>query len=299
MRKLMTETKLISASQLSKNLSITKHALDELLLSAGFIQRDNENFILTKIGEDHGGQWQTHPKYGTYIVWPENVAVPNKTITQGKEFYKATAIGNRYNITAQKLNMMLSEIGWIQRYLKGWTITALGIKNGGIQKENTQSGVPYVEWPESIFDNPAFVSVVKEVQGDAGEDTQAQVDKSEDNAFRSKFEAKHRATDGHFVRSKAEMLIDNWLYMAEIVHAYERRLPIEEEVYCDFYIPTGKVYIEFWGMENDPKYAERKRAKKAIYEKYNFKLIELRDEDVFNLDDVLPKMLLKFGVQTY
>lgn len=52
-------------------------------------------------------------------------------------------------------------------------------------------------------------------------------------------------------------------------------------------------------MENDPKYAERKRVKKAIYEKYNFKLIELRDEDVYNLDDVLPKMLLKFGVQTY
>jgi len=32
---------------------------------------------------------------------------------------------------------------------------------------------------------------------------------------------------------------------------------------------------------------------------FDFKLIELRDEDVFNLDDVLPKMLLKFGVQTY
>jgi hypothetical protein len=40
----MTEAKLISASQLSKNLSITKHTFDELLLSVGFIQRDNENF---------------------------------------------------------------------------------------------------------------------------------------------------------------------------------------------------------------------------------------------------------------
>ena len=101
------------------------------------------------------------------------------------------------------------------------------------------------------------------------------------------------------VRSKAEMLIDNWLYMAEIVHAYERKLPIEEEVYCDFYIPTGKIYIEFWGLENDPKYAARKETKKAIYKKYDFKLIELTDEEVFNLDDILPKMLLKYGVQTY
>ena len=36
------------------------------------------------------------------------------------------------------------------------------------------------------------------------------------------------------VRSKAEQIIDNWLYHKGIVHAYERRVPIEEEVYCDF-----------------------------------------------------------------
>lgn len=40
----MSDIKLISTSQLSKNFSITKHALDELLLSVGFIQLDNENF---------------------------------------------------------------------------------------------------------------------------------------------------------------------------------------------------------------------------------------------------------------
>jgi len=118
-------------------------------------------------------------------------------------------------------------------------------------------------------------------------------------SFREKFQAKHRSTDGHFVRSKAEMLIDNWLYMAEIVHAYERKLPIEEEVYCDFYIPTGKVYIEFWGYDNDEKYLARKQKKQAIYQKYNFNLIELTDEEVQNLDDILPRMLIKFGVQAY
>ena len=116
---------------------------------------------------------------------------------------------------------------------------------------------------------------------------------------REKFEAKLRTTDGHFVRSKAEMLIDNWLYMAEIVHAYERKLPIEEDVYCDFYIPTGKVYIEYWGYENNPKYTARKRIKQEIYQKYAFSLIEVEDKDVQNLDDILPRLLLKFGVQAY
>jgi len=95
------------------------------------------------------------------------------------------------------------------------------------------------------------------------------------------------------------MLIDNWLYMAEIVHAYERKLPIEEDVYCDFYIPTGKVYIEFWGLENDARYQARKKQKKSVYEKYGFNLIELGDADVQNLDDILPRHLLRFGVQAY
>lgn len=95
------------------------------------------------------------------------------------------------------------------------------------------------------------------------------------------------------------MLIDNWLYMQGIVHAYERRLPIEEECYCDFYLPKGKgVYIEYWGLETDPKYRARQAAKRAIYTKYNLRLIELNDADIERLDAVLPRMLLKFGIES-
>ncbi|WP_176360072.1 hypothetical protein [Desulfosediminicola ganghwensis] len=38
----------------------------------------------------------------------------------------------------------------------------------------------------------------------------------EDPGFREKFQAKHSATDDHFARSQAEILVDNWLYMAEV-----------------------------------------------------------------------------------
>jgi len=295
----MSKIKQISTSALAKKLSICKHQLDELLLAAKYIVKDEKGYKLTDLGIKNSGAIKNHAKFGEYIVWNEDIEIPNKLITQGKEFFSSTKIANKYNLSARKINLILSEIGFIEKYLKGWTITILGSKNGGIQKENNQNGIPYVEWDESIFTNSAFVSILKEVNGDAGESTQKKIDELKDSNFREKFIAKHRATDGHMVRSKAEMLIDNWLYMAEIVHAYERKLPIEEEVYCDFYIPTGKIYIEFWGLENDPKYAARKEKKKEIYKKYGFKLIELTDEEVFNLDDVLPKMLLKFGVQTY
>ncbi|MDQ1340722.1 MAG: Glycerol kinase [Campylobacterota bacterium] len=295
----MSDKQYISTSALSKKLSIPKHQLDEMLLAANFIEREDKGFVLTNVGIQNGGCMKKHPKFGDYIAWNEDIKIPNKLITQGKEFFSSTKIASKYNLSARKINLILSEIGFIERYLKGWTITVLGSKNGGIQKENSKNGIPYVEWDESIFRSSAFLSALKEVSGEAGESTQQEIENTKDSSFREKFVAKHRATDGHMVRSKAEMLIDNWLYMAEIVHAYERKLPIEEEVYCDFYIPTGKVYIEFWGLENDPQYVKRKEIKKEIYKKYDFKLIELTDDDVFNLDDVLPKMLLKFGVQTY
>jgi hypothetical protein len=160
-----------------------------------------------------------------------------------------------------------------------------------------------VAWPGSIATNGSLQSTIEEVQGKSSrteaEPQDAATPEVKDTGFRDRFPAKFRATDGHSVRSRSEMLIDNWLYMAEIVHAYERKLPVEEDVYCDFYLPAGKLYIEFWGMENDHKYAERMKVKKAVYAKYGFNIIDLNDEDVHNLDDILPAKLLKFGVQAY
>ena len=295
----LSMSKKISTSALAKKLSISKYKLDELLLSAKYITKSENGYKLTDLGIKNSGEIKEHSKFGKYIVWNEDIKIPNRLITQGKEFFSSTKIATKYNLKANRVNLILSEIGYIEKFQKGWSITVLGSKNGSIQKENNQNNIPYVEWNETIFENPTFLSTIKEIKGDVCEKTQQEIDSSKQLNFREKFIAKHRATDGHLVRSKAEMLIDNWLYMAEIVHAYERKLPIEEEVYCDFYIPTGKIYIEFWGLENEPKYAKRKEIKKAIYKKYNFNLIELTDKEVFNLDDILPKMLLKFGVQIY
>ena len=119
------------------------------------------------------------------------------------------------------------------------------------------------------------------------------------NAFRTKYPADLRTKDGHHVRSRAEVIIDNALYDYGLAHAYESKLPIEEQVYSDFYIPSQNgghaVYIEYWGLENNAVYAERMQEKKKLYAKYELNLIELGDEHIQNLDDHLPKMLLNFG----
>lgn len=295
-------SKALSTSALAKARAIPSKELFSLLESCGYIQRHDNEWKLLPEGINAGGQYAEHPKYGKYITWPDNITLqtlPKKPSASSHEkFVTATVIGKAFELSANRMNSILSELGWIEKALKGWTITTSGQSVGGEQKEDFRSGIPYVVWPESICDNKSLKTTVKEVQGET-QSEEAKPESSDTLSFREKFEAKLRTTDGHYVRSKAEMLIDNWLYMAEIVHAYERKLPIEEEVYCDFYIPTGKIYIEYWGYENDPKYLKRKEQKQEIYQKYGFKLIELEDKDVQNLDDILPRLLLKHGVQSY
>ena len=116
----------------------------------------------------------------------------------------------------------------------------------------------------------------------------------EESDFRKKYPANYLCSDGHWVRSKAELLIDNWLYTRKppIAHAYERRLPVEEEAYADFYIPVGDCYIEYWGLDT-PEYTDRQRTKMALFERYKFRVVSLRERDIEKLDDLLPVKLLK------
>ena len=104
-----------------------------------------------------------------------------------------------------------------------------------------------------------------------------------------------KADDGHLVRSLSEKAIDDWLYNQGLLHAYERRVPIqEEEMYCDFYIKVAKCYVEYWGMEEDREYSIRKQRKIDLYRRHELRLIELRYEDIQRLDDVLGKHLGRY-----
>ena len=291
----MSDLKLISTTALAKKNSLMAKDLFLKFYNYGFIDKDEaDSWILTQNGISFGGTYLESKQYGKYIAWPENIDLNNFKI----EMLNATKLGQYFSLSARKTNVILSELGWTKKGIKGWLITSQGEKVGGLQSEDFKSGIPYVVWPIDILNNKNLIATIEDLSGNTKQENINKEDNKKED-FREKFEAKHRATDGHFTRSKAEMLIDNWLYMFEIVHAYERKLPIEENVYCDFYIPAGKVYIEYWGYENDEKYLERKKKKQEIYKKYNLNLIELEDADIQNLDDVLPKYLLKFGVHTF
>jgi hypothetical protein len=52
------------------------------------------------------------------------------------------------------------------------------------------------------------------------------------------------------------------------------------------------------GHASDPKYREPKPAKQAIYAKHGLRRIELGDAEIERLDDVLPRVFLRLGIQS-
>lgn len=103
----------------------------------------------------------------------------------------------------------------------------------------------------------------------------------------------YKCDDGHKVRSKDEMIIDNWLYQNNIKHIYEEivynKNNPSEMFTSDWYLPNVDLYIEYWGVENSKRYDSQKEWKRPRYKGYN--LLELETIDVKNGLIELKKML--------
>jgi hypothetical protein len=128
-----------------------------------------------------------------------------------------------------------------------------------------------------------------------------------ENDFRKKWPPTLRTDDGHWVRSKGERDIDNWLYEKEIVHIYEKNeINIDrQEVYCDFYLPydkngkflgnqKGGIYVEYWGLAEKDEYARRMAQKIEFYNKKGLLLVEIVEAEMNDPATVLPKKFIKY-----
>ena len=298
----------ISTSALANELEIKAGDLFDHLKTIGWIDRKTDKWVLTEIGRQKGGQTKSSTKFGEYIVWPENISIENGQQKDKARLLNATTIGKHFNVSSQKINLLLNELGWLEKAVAGWSITKLGKLLGGKQLEHETSGAIYVLWPESVLLNKDLLEVFQENPKNSNLPSQPRQtqDKAESDVvddFRKKYPAEYRTKDGHYVRSKAEQIIDDSLYLWGIPHAYEKKLPnTEENVYSDFHIPSGPgrpkaVYIEYWGMENDERYNQRKTKKIEIYNKLELNLIQLNDADIKNVEDTLQKYLLQHGIK--
>lgn len=113
-----------------------------------------------------------------------------------------------------------------------------------------------------------------------------------------------RATDGHYVKSYPEMIIDDILYELRIVHCYTKKVITnsdEPTIEADWFIPVtdGRhgIYIEYWGM-NSKEYLENKERKRKAYKKHDIPLIEIEKDDYKDkqgLTDRLQREITKFA----
>lgn len=284
----------ISTSALAKIKNMEAKALFAELKFAGYIVRYDSKWLLTESGERFGGNYADHPKFGKYIVWPENLII-EKSLSTGKSL-TATQIGERFQLSAKKINQLLKELGWLHKTEQGWQLTLHGARVGGEQKTHSDSESHYVLWHDSIVRNKRLKQTIIEFMG---QDAELHSTDHSYSSFRQKFTAKHRTLDGHYVHSKGELLIDNWLYMNGIAHAYQRPLPIDDDIICDFYLPSANAYLQFWGNDSGPTSTNEQQRKANIYLHHQLLLIDIYPEDLSNLDEILPPKLKLVGIKAY
>lgn len=105
----------------------------------------------------------------------------------------------------------------------------------------------------------------------------------------------YKCLDGHIVKSKGELIIDNYLYIVGIKHEYEKKIKIfNHKVKCDWYLTNYDVYIEYWGFHGK-NYLNRKKEKIKLYKKAKLKLISIENymfSDIyFNLNKKLKPFI--------
>ena len=303
--------KLISTSALAKERDLDPKELFSQLTNKGWIYKKDDKWNLTNDGKLAGGEIKNSQQYGDYIVWPENLDL-KKTKSENQsekiKYLSATQVGEHFEVSNRKINLILNELGWLQKTVAGWSITKLGKTLGGREFEHETSGQKYVKWPESVLINHDLLENfgIKPVTLNEVESENLIKEKLDNKAvedIRKKYPAEFKTMDGHWVRSQGEKAIDDSLYLWGIPHAYEKKLPNTfEDVLSDFYIPSGNgrpyaVYIEYWGVQGDDYYNKRKEQKLKIYSELGLKLIQLTPSDIKNLEDTLQRELLKHEIK--
>ena len=298
---MVSEPQKLSTSALARKLELPVQLLFTTLMDYGWIERTGDAWTITAKGEFEGGTYQSSRRFGRYIVWPLTLEQhPLLAAIETNKRITGAAMRRYYpRLDARQINRALGELGLQQHSILGWELTALGRSLGGQQDESQSSGAFYVSWPHEIIDHPVIHRELT-AQSDqiappaAPADTAAVPDLFSTS---EQVEAIPCGIDGHILTTKLEMRVCNWLYLAQLAHAYQRALPVEESLYADFYLPLGSVYIDCWGKDVPADQLASKLRKRDIYKAMDLHYIEINSSDVEKLDEVLGRGLLAYGIR--
>lgn len=270
----MQDHLMLSSSKLAQRLNIETTAMFQLLLELGWIERQQEQWILTAHGELEGGQYQHSDKFGRYIVWPETIIQHSALAFGGSGLLSASKIAEPLQVGAFTINALMAELGWLEKQTQGWIATALGQKLGAEQR-NGQHGF-FVLWPPSIIEKQELQQGLDNILG----------------------RKSMRCLDGLETANLGEQRINNFLYLHHLIRAWHYKIPNSPFI-SNFYLPKYKIFIDFWGFDFSTGTLKDKLDRDDFYQKNGLRFISLNDEDMQQLDSVLTKKLTAFGVTLF
>ena len=289
----------VSTTALAKQLNIPVQQLFATFKDYGWIGRHEGVWTLTPKGEFEGGTYRDSKRYGRYIVWPPSVEKHQLLAAiESNQRITAAAMRRYYpRLHPRQINRALAELGLQQHSILGWELTSFGRTLGGQQEESESSGAFYVTWPHEIIDHPV---IHRELSKQSDQiHSQPVVVSGEPDLFSGENVAPPNCTgiDGHILHNTLQMRVCDWLYLAQLSHAYQRALPLEELVYADFYLPMGNIYIDCWDTDVSAGELASRLRKHELYRQFNLRYIEINAADVERLDEVLGRGLLGFGIR--
>jgi hypothetical protein len=289
----------LSTTALAKKLDIPVQQLFAVLKDYGWIQRTQDSWALTPKGEYEGGSYQSSRRYGSYIVWPEQLLQhPLLQAIESNRRMTAASLCRYYpHLHAREVNRVLAELGLQHHSILGWELTRLGRDWGGMQEESNSSGAFHITWPDEFMENPVIhrelsrqstQSPARVASGDVEQDLFAQANTGIDS---------NHALDGHQLGTPLQVAVCDWLYLARLAHAIHRALPTQELVYADFYVPAGGIYIDCWESDVPAGELSGKFRKRELYRALDLRHLEINASEGANLDEVLGRGLLSFGIR--
>ena len=288
----------LSTTALARKLNIPVQQLFVTLKDYEWIRRVGDSWALTPKGEFEGGSYHSSKRYGSYIVWPEHLEHhPLLVAIESNQRISAGSMSRYYpHMHARQINRALAELGLQHHSILGWELTSFGRSLGGMQEESGSSGAFYVTWPHEIVDHPV-------VHRELGRQAQTllpapQGEDAEPDLFGGAGEAVQCVgIDGHQVASVLQTRVCDWLYLAQLAHAFRRPLPTEELHYADFYIPVGSIYIDCWEEDATAGELSARFRKRELYREMDLRHLEINTGDGDRLDEVLGRGLLAFGIR--
>jgi Development and cell death domain len=236
------------------------------------------------------GLFGTNEPYGRYVRKGDLSLLYNYSDNQVYGVWNATSDGGTYNRAA-----------WKGRYPHQVPVQQVSKRVLSVSRGRVQSLVGDAANFGRIYEGEAAQEILQhfaETFSDAVEGGIA-VRESESD-YRTRFPAEFFCDDGHRVRSQGEKIIDDWLHKHRVQHGYEPIVPVPGHLIPDFVVYSRKgepVYIEYWGLVDDPVYQQRRLHKSQLYAKLMLPLIELYPRDLQIIDTALGGLLRRLDVQ--